>query len=225
MRISRDSAFCVKLVFDAEPFHAIAQRPERYAEHFCGSRSVVMRLLERIENRLALYRVQTFLKRQTARRRNGGLLGFGCAARGELQVFGVDLIPTSQRECAFENVLELANVSREIVGEKGRLSLFGEFRRLSPGALALKERCSKLRNVFTHLAQAWHSQFDNVQSVIQVLSESAAFNFLADVTLRSADNPYVHGLFSGRANFSHLLFLNRAQQLDLHLQWQIGDFV
>src|SRR4051812_5403235 len=150
MRISRDSAFCVKLVFDAEPFHAIAQRPERYAEHFCGSRSVVVRLLKRIENRFALYRVQTLLKRQTARRRSWGLLGFPCAVRGELQVFGLDLIPTSQRERALQNVLELANVAREIVGEKGGLSLFGEIRRLSPRALTLKERCSELRNVFTH---------------------------------------------------------------------------
>src|SRR5262245_1285434 len=58
------SALGIELFLDAEPFHAIAQRAERDSEQLRRCRAVVARLLEGVEDRLSLHRVQALLQRQ-----------------------------------------------------------------------------------------------------------------------------------------------------------------
>src|SRR5438128_1530853 len=55
----------VKLVFDAEPIHAVAKCPERDAEHFRGRGAVVVGSLERVQNGLALDRIEPLLQGQS----------------------------------------------------------------------------------------------------------------------------------------------------------------
>ena len=68
-------------------------------------------------------------------------------------------------------------------------------------------------------------QLDHVQPVVEVLPERAAFHFVAEVAVRRADDAHVDRLLARRADLAHLLLLDRAQQLHLHLQRQVGDLV
>ena len=43
--------------------------------------------------------------------------------------------------------------------------------------------------------------------------------------MRRADDAHVDCFFLRRSDLAHLLLLDRAQQLHLHLQRQVGDFV
>src|SRR5437868_412721 len=58
------SVLGVKLVFDTEALHTITQCAKRDAEHLGSSCPVVVRLLERVENRLALYCIEPLLQRE-----------------------------------------------------------------------------------------------------------------------------------------------------------------
>ena len=73
-----------------------------------------MRLLERVEDRLALDRVEPLLQRQPAD--VDGVVAR--RLRGELQVVGGDLVAGGERERALEDVLELAHVAREVVARE-----------------------------------------------------------------------------------------------------------
>src|SRR5215213_5067306 len=63
-RLTIDTPACfssapgVKLVLDAEPFHAVTQRAERDAEQLRGGSTVVVGSIERIQNGLALHCVE-----------------------------------------------------------------------------------------------------------------------------------------------------------------------
>ncbi len=43
--------------------------------------------------------------------------------------------------------------------------------------------------------------------------------------MRGADDAHVDGVLRGRADFAHVFFLDRPEQLDLHRERQVGDFV
>src|SRR6185503_15029787 len=66
------------------------------------------RLLERVENGLALHRVQALLQRQARRVLRGG--GRRDARGRKLEVVGLDLAPGAQRERALQHVLQLPHV-------------------------------------------------------------------------------------------------------------------
>src|SRR5688572_11665769 len=160
----------VELVLDAEPLHAVAQRKKSDADHLRRSGAVVARLLERVEYRLPLDRIEALLQRQPAQL--GAVLRG--RPRGEPQIARADHVAGRQRERALEYVLELADVSREIVARELGRGLGGELRRLGGAALALQYRGGERRDVLAHLAQARHLELDHVQPVIQILPEGAA---------------------------------------------------
>ena len=81
------------------------------------------------------------------------------------------------------------------------------------------------RNVLAHLAQRRHRELDHVQPVVEVLAEVAGLDQRRELLVRRADDAHVDRLLLRRADLAHLLLLDRAQQLDLHRQRQVGDFV
>src|SRR5258706_9739007 len=84
-----DSALGVQLFLDTEALHAVAQRAEGDAEQFRRGGAVVVRLLERIEDRLALDRVQLLRQRPSGEGGRGPRRGRRRNARGgDLQILG-----------------------------------------------------------------------------------------------------------------------------------------
>ena len=64
-----------------------------------------------------------------------------------------------------------------------------------------------------------------MQAVVEVLPEFAAVDERRELLVGRADDAHVDGVLLRRADLAHLLFLDRAQELHLHLQRQIGDLV
>src|SRR5262245_38755761 len=170
VRCTAGSALGIELFLDAEPFHAIAQRAECDAQELGGRGAVVVGLLERVENRLALDGVQALLQRQA-----GDLLRRGRrpdARRRELQVLGLDLAARGERERALEHVLQLPHVARKIVLPQALQRRRGEPRRGAGGCgLTLYDRRGERRDIVAHLAQRRHLELDHVQAVVEVLAE------------------------------------------------------
>ena len=80
-------------------------------------------------------------------------------------------------------------------------------------------------DVLRPFAQGRHPQFDHVHPVEQVFAEFAFGNQLGEVLVRCRENPHVDAhllLFADRA---YGLLLNDAQQLDLHVQRQVGNLI
>ena len=64
-----------------------------------------------------------------------------------------------------------------------------------------------------------------MQPVEQVLPELAGLDQRRELLVRRADDAHVDRLLLRRADLAHLLLLDRAQQLDLHRERQVGDLV
>ncbi len=88
-----------------------------------------------------------------------------------------------------------------------------------------EDRIGQHRDVVAPLAQRRQLQLDDVEPVEEVLAEAAAPHALRQVLVRRADDAHVDRLFDRRADLAGTLFLDRAQQLDLHRQRQVGDLV
>src|SRR5689334_5458245 len=83
------SALRIELFVDAQALHAIAQGPEGDAEELRRRSAVVAGLLQRVENGLALQRIE-LLGQRPAGDRGRSRCGHD-ARRGDLQVLGPDL--------------------------------------------------------------------------------------------------------------------------------------
>jgi hypothetical protein len=64
-----------------------------------------------------------------------------------------------------------------------------------------------------------------VQAVVEVLPELAAVDQGRELLVGRADDADIDGVLLRGADLAHFLFLDRAQELHLHLQRQVGDFV
>ena len=99
-------------------------------------------------------------------------------------------------------------------------------RHLAPAPASLSRMALAIAgNVLAHVAQRRHAQLDHVQPVVQVMAELARLDAVGQVLVRGADDAHVHRVLLGGADLAHLLLLDRAQQLDLHRQRQIGHLV
>ena len=90
---------------------------------------------------------------------------------------------------------------------------------------ARQQRLAQRGQVFAPLAQRRHHDLDHVETVEQVLAKTPGLHFGRQVLVRGADDAHVHRFFLRVAERPHAPLLNRAQQLGLHGQWQIADFV
>ncbi|GFF09159.1 hypothetical protein SM139_4196, partial [Stenotrophomonas maltophilia] len=79
--------------------------------------------------------------------------------------------------------------------------------------------------VLAAFAQWRHLQFDHVDAVVQVVAEAPVLDQLGQVLVGGREDADIHRLLVGRAHRAHRLFLDRAQQLHLHLQRQFSHFV
>ena len=81
------------------------------------------------------------------------------------------------------------------------------------------------RQVLAALAQRRYPQLDHVDAVIQVVAEPALVHQRRQVLVGGRQDAYIHCHFAIGTHRAHRLFLDGAQQLDLHGHRQFGDLV
>jgi hypothetical protein len=81
------------------------------------------------------------------------------------------------------------------------------------------------RDVLTPLRQRRDVQVDDVEPVVQILAEAAFRDPGFHVAVAGGDEANIDLHRSGAAHRQHFLFLDRAQQLDLHGRRHFGDLV
>src|SRR5690348_12327814 len=102
---------------DAQALHAIAQLPEGDAEKLGRRRTVEAGLAERLEDRLALDGIQILRERFGSGRRRRAAAGRG-RWRAQAQVIDANLFAGRESERSLEDVLELADIAREVVARE-----------------------------------------------------------------------------------------------------------
>ena len=143
------------------------------------------------------------------------------------QVPGEDEGLSAEDECVFDDVLEFADVSGELVVHEDFEGFVGEapdgFAAL--GGKALDEMAGEQWNVFAAFAQGWKVQPDDVEAVVEVIAEG----FLGDEDLegpvRGGDDADVGLDRFGGAEGLVFAFLEDAEQLNLEGVGHVADFV
>src|SRR2546421_11599812 len=82
--------------------------------------------------------------------------------------------------------------------------------------------CGNLRPSF---AKWRHAQADYIQSIVQVFTKTTSGDHVLQVGVRCGDDTHINldgTLLAQRLNFS---FLQEPQQLWLHIEWKIADFI
>src|SRR5205814_4876192 len=87
-----------------------------------------------------------------------------------------------------------------------------------------KEACQNHR-ISKPLAQRGHPHGDLIQTVIEVLAKAALGHHAIEVLVCCANDPHVDLHRLSTANALNDLVLQEPQQLYLHRQWDIADFV
>ena len=144
-----------------------------------------------------------------------------------MQIVAAYLPAVTEGEGALEHILQFAHVTREGVTAHGLQRLGMQLWRAGLIGLrdALQQRCGQGRYIAFALAQARHPQFDDIDSKKQVFAKAPAAHFLCQGLVRCGQESDIGSDFLVGAHRSHALFLNGAQEFDLHGQGQVGDFV
>ncbi|MCY1399740.1 hypothetical protein D9M71_148030 [compost metagenome] len=133
---------------------------------------------------------------------------------------GLDQVVLAQGVGALQHVFQFAHVA----GEAIVLQLLQGIRADPRGGQAAvagkapEHALGQQRDVLAALAQRRNPQLDDVQPVVQVLAEAPGGDFGGQVLVRRAEDAHVHRHFLLAAHRAHGLFLDGAQQLDLHRQ-------
>ena len=83
----------------------------------------------------------------------------------------------------------------------------------------------QFRHILDTFAQAGHVNIDHVDTVEQVVAESPGLYFSGQVLVGGAQQAHIGSLLAAGSHRPDGFLLNRAQQLDLHRQRQVGDLV
>ena len=79
--------------------------------------------------------------------------------------------------------------------------------------------------ILAPLAQRGMKISMTLEPVVQILPETPRLHGRGQVVVRGADDAHIHGFFLGGAQRPHAALLDGAQQLGLHGQGQVANFV
>src|SRR3990167_1352595 len=88
-----------------------------------------------------------------------------------------------------------------------------------------KEVRGEQRNVFASRSQRRHLDGEDVQTEVQVLPEAARLRFPREVPVGRSDDPNVDMLRALITDWLELALLQDPQELALHLEWNLTDFI
>ena len=182
-----------------------------------------------IRRRSRVCRRERWRRHGGGRRRPGGR-GGGGNARGISPVQRAGAASRcylAQCHGAVQQVFKFAHVAFQRLGGNvaHELRRQGQRRAARLAGDAREQRLAKQGQVFAALAQGRHDEFNDVQAVIQVLPEVAGLHLGGQVFVGGADDAHVYRLFLGGAQRANAPLLYGAQQLGLHGQGQVADFV
>ena len=128
---------------------------------------------------------------------------------------------------ALHFVLELAHVARPVVGHQEFHRALREARHGAPhlARILLQEVPGQERDVVASLAQRRHADREDVESVVQVLTEAARFDLFLEVAVARRHDAHIDEFGVGGAHGTDLAFLQHPEQLRLERQRHLGDLV
>src|SRR6267154_132972 len=83
----------------------------------------------------------------------------------------------------------------------------------------------KLRNIRFSFAERWQRNRENIQAIVQILSEFTVTNHLPQVLIGRRDDTNIDARGTGAAYGLELALLEHTEQLRLKLHWHVADFI
>src|SRR5438874_1095787 len=88
------------------------------------------------------------------------------------------------------------------------------------------QRLRRVRNVMLlTIEQRRQCDREDIDAVEQVLAKLAFAYLLSEITMRGYNHAHVHFYHPGSANAFNFAFLKHAQELRLHREWHVANFV
>src|SRR5580658_3926027 len=201
-------------------------------------RDVAVRLRERPADELPLQsthrHLHVLLEPPLARERrfeirigHRGLRGRQRPAHLGGQILRAELLTIAEEDGALDDVLELADVARPGVGREDVEGLRLDTRHVLLEALVeLAEKVlDEQRNVPGSLAQRRQPDGDDVEAIVEVLTEDARADEFLQVAVGCGHEAHVDVDGLDTADALELALLQRAEKLDLHLHRNLADLV
>src|SRR5882672_2630282 len=211
-------------LFEPELLHAVAQGPEAHAEELgCGS-LVVPGLFERLHNGFPLHVFELLAERARTLRRT--LRRRGCRS-AQLNVTHADDTARGERNGPFQDVLKLPDVAGKLIRLEGVNGVGMNGRRFDLHAARepVDDRVGQYRYVFNALPEGRHPQFDDVDPIEEVLAKFAFGHQVRELSMGRRQDAHIDRGLARLADGAHGFLLDEAQQLHLHVQRQVCDFV
>src|SRR5690554_4449062 len=138
-----------------------------------------------------------------------------------------DDLPVAKKKTAFDQVLELADISREFIGEQERFRLGTDSANSPPQSLvvAIEEMRKEQRDVLGALSQRRKLDVDDVQAVVEIFAQPSFADLLLEVSIGRGDEADVHADGFDAADALKFLLLKRAEKLHLHARWDLRDLI
>src|SRR5271154_638849 len=121
------------------------------------------------------------------------------------QIVRINLLLARKRDSTLQNVLQLANVSREIVRFEFLKRLLRKTSKVGT-ALArqpLKHRFRNYLYILGTFAERWHFEFNDVQSVIQISAKPSSFDKCGKILVSCANYPYINRILLSCTDFPY----------------------
>src|SRR5208282_4200318 len=145
-------------------------------------------------------------------------------ANGGRQIADVNRAVIAQRYSASDAILEFAHVARPIVLKK-TLHCRGRDLDVFTRRIAVEKAVYELRDVGPPFTQTRQVYRDDVQAEIEVFAESPGSVSSIEFTIRCCDDADIYGDLVVASHRSNLFLLKHAQQLGLHFQGKLADFI
>ena len=146
---------------------------------------------------------------------------------GKGHVLRQDEIRSFQGDAALDDVLQLADVARELIIHKQLQGVGGNvLHLLAKGAgVLLDEMPRQQGDVLLALPQGRQVNGNYVQTPVEVLPEAAVLHFLREILVCNCDDAHIDFDVVLAADTPKSLFLNNPQELHLQAKGRLGDLI
>ena len=128
---------------------------------------------------------------------------------------------------ALDNVLELAYVSRPVMG--GQLTQDGLSQAwdaaVHPLSTVSEKMGCQLRNVFSAFTKRRNMKGKDTQSIVEILTKVSGIDFLFKIAIGRCEDPNVDVASAGVADTLEFVLLNHSEKLRLHRERNFPNFV
>ena len=140
------------------------------------------------------------------------------------QVVEFERLLAAQSYSALDGVFQFANVAGPVILDHAFHRRGSNVDHLA-GRGPVEEVMHQRGNIGSPLAQRRQMQGHNVQAEVKVFAERTLFVGGLQVAVGGGDHPDIDFVLMVAAHRPHLFFLQHAQQLGLHLQRQLPNFI